>query len=142
MAGTSPAMTMLGISYASPKPAAVEERAFGDVAPIHDRSTELHVALVDLPGEIIGGPNLGDHVLRDRKKGLEHGVVELQDFHRVFVFQLAKRERVVRVELRDGARVLARSNSLKDPLIAGIKTLPHDFIDPHGLTGTRLVEAR
>src|SRR6202048_3544925 len=83
--------------------AGVQEGAFGDVAPIHDGRTELHVALVDFLRKLIVGADLGDDVLADREKRLQQGVVELENFDGAFIPQLAQREHVVGVELRQGA---------------------------------------
>jgi hypothetical protein len=75
------------------EPAAIKKRTFGDVAPIHDRRAELLVAFIDFLGKLVPGADLGDDILADREKGLEQGVIELQDFDPAFVAQLAQRQR-------------------------------------------------
>src|SRR5439155_11902962 len=125
MAGTtSPAMTTVGISFSSDEPAAVEERTFGDVAPIHDRPTELHVARVDFPGKIVAGSGIGDDLCADREKGLEEGVVEFQNLDAAFVSQLAQRQGVVGVELSQGARIFACGHGLEHPPLARVQAFP------------------
>ena len=76
------------------KRARVEEGAFGDVAPIHDRCSELRVAIIDCLRKVVAGTNLGDDVIADLEKSLQQGVVEFQDFDGAFVPQLAQRESV------------------------------------------------
>ena len=74
----------------SSEPAAIQEGAFGDVVPIHDRGAELLVARVNFPGKVIAGADLGDDVLTHLEKSLQQGVVELQDFDSALVPQLAQ----------------------------------------------------
>ncbi|HKD24943.1 MAG TPA: hypothetical protein VKC66_03370 [Xanthobacteraceae bacterium] len=44
---------------------------FGNVAPIRDRRVELLVALVDFPGKVVAGADLGDDLLADLAKNLQ-----------------------------------------------------------------------
>src|SRR5260370_25178937 len=52
------------------EPAAVQEGALGDVAPIHDRRAELLVARVDFLGQLVAGADLGHAVLDYAATGL------------------------------------------------------------------------
>jgi hypothetical protein len=109
-------------------------------SPIHDRRTELFVALVDFLRKLVTGTDLGDYVLADREKGLQQRIVELQDFHGAFVAQLAQRKRVVRVELRQGARVFARGHGLDDSPVARVEAFPHGLVDANRIVGAGLVK--
>jgi hypothetical protein len=71
----------------------------------------------------------------------QHRVVEFQDLDGAFVSQLAQPQRVVGVELRQGARVLSRSCVLYDAPVARVQTLPQALVDAERYAGARLVEA-
>jgi hypothetical protein len=70
-------------------PRALRKARFGDVAPIHDRASELLVARVDFFGERVARADLGDDILADREHGFQQGIVEFQDFDGTFLTQLA-----------------------------------------------------
>ena len=93
----------------SSKPAAVQKSTFGDLAPIYDRREELLIARVDLPGKVIAVAGLRNHVLADAVELLQNRVGEFQDLDGAFLAQLAQPQRVVGVELHQGARVFGRS---------------------------------
>jgi hypothetical protein len=52
---------------------------------------------------------LGDHVLADAVEFFKNGVGESQHLNGAFLAQLAQPQRVVGVELHQGARVIGRS---------------------------------
>jgi hypothetical protein len=99
--------------------AAVEEGEFGDIAPIHDRRAELLMARIDFSRKLVPGTSLGNDILADREKGFQDGVVELDDFDGAFVAQPMQPQRVIGVELRQGARVFGSSkgSALFDHLV-------------------------
>jgi hypothetical protein len=69
------------------KSTAIQESAFGNVGPIHNRCAELLIACVSSPGELVTGASLGNDIIAECEKAFENGVVELQDFHGAFVAQ-------------------------------------------------------
>src|SRR5207244_11945386 len=69
-------------------------------APLQRSPLSLHDALPIS----VAGAGLGDHVLADAVEFLQYGVVELQDLDGAFVAQPAQPQRIVEVELRQGAR--------------------------------------
>src|ERR1700730_3298913 len=94
--GTSPAASSTPACRRrseSAKPAAVEEGAFRDVAPVHDRRAELVIARVDFLGDIVACAGLGDNVFADWVQSPQHGVVKFQDFDASFLPQLPQRQR-------------------------------------------------
>ena len=76
--------------HRSSETAAVQIATFTDVGPIHDRRAKLLVAPEDFSGKLVAGAGLGDDIFADLGKGLQQGVVELQDFDPAFIPQLAQ----------------------------------------------------
>src|SRR5262249_47762783 len=103
----------------SREPAAEQDGAFGDVAPAFDQPEEFLVAPVDLSGKLMAGADLSDDIIANLAMGLQYGVVEFQDFDGAFVAQPLQRQRVVRVELRQRARVFGRRDRLDQPPVGG-----------------------
>jgi hypothetical protein len=120
----------------SAKPAGVEEGAFGDVAPIHDRGTELVIARIDLLRELAVCAGLGDNVFADCVQSFQHGVVKFQDFDRALVPQLAQGQCIVRAELRQRARIFARGHSRDDFLVARVQAPPDGSVDAEPVPGS------
>ena len=72
----------------------------------------------------------------------QQGVVEFQDFDGAFVPQLAQRQRVVGIELRQGARIFARGNSLEDLPVACVEAFPYALVDADRKAGAGLMKCR
>src|SRR4051812_36395136 len=120
--------------------AAIQERPFRDVTPIHRRRAELLVTRVNFPREIVTRPDLRDHIVAEAQEFLQEGVVKFQNLDRALVPELAQRNPVVRCELPERAAVLARSDNVYEPLIARIQAVPDTLVDADRKAGAWLVK--
>src|SRR5262245_23581183 len=104
--------------------------------PIHYQISVIMVARIDLLRNLVAGPILGSNFSAYLPHRLQHGIVELLNLHAALLAQLVQRQRIVSIELRERACVLAGRTGFDQLPVAGIEAFPDPLVDAEGKAGT------